>query len=112
MLTARALVLRDLSSHQLDVPAAVDVLDAAVSERRWWVEQWPDGAEFVAGQLAQDVQDRLLDAGLGRWPRCASCDETATHELRIEPELGPDPHWVCEKSGITVAPLGALLGTL
>ncbi|PSK98290.1 hypothetical protein CLV30_12076 [Haloactinopolyspora alba] len=108
MLAARALVLHDLSAHQLDVPSAVDVLDAAVSERRWWVEQWPDGAQFVAGQLAQDVQDRLLDAGLGRWPRCTSCDETAVHELRIEPELGADPHWVCEKAGISVAALGAL----
>ncbi len=108
MLAARALVLRDLGARRLDVPAAVDALDAAVSQRRWWVEQWPDGADFVAGQLAQDVQDRLLDAGLGRWPRCRSCDETTTHELRIEPELGAEPQWVCEKSGITVAALGAL----
>lgn len=108
MLTARALVLHDLSAHQLDVAAAVDVLDAAVSERRWWVEQWPDGANFVAGQLAQDVQDQLLDAGLGRWPRCSACDETEPHELRITPDLGPDPQWVCDKSGITVAALGTL----
>ena len=108
MLAARALILRDLGARRLDVPAAVDTLDAAVSQRRWWVEQWPDGAEFVAGQLAQDVQDRLLDAGLGRWPRCRSCDETNPHELRIEPELGAEPQWVCEKAGITVAPLGSL----
>lgn len=102
------MVLRDLSTRQLDVPAAVDVLDAAVSERRWWVEQWPAGADYVAGQLAQDVQERLLDSGLGRWPLCTSCDETAVHELHIQPELGPDPHWTCEKAGITVAALGSL----
>jgi hypothetical protein len=108
MLVARALVLRDLGARRLDVAAAVDVLDAAITERRWWVQQWPDGAAFVAGQLAQDVQDRLLDAGVGRWPRCDSCDDEEPHELRIEPELGPDPQWVCEKSGVPVAPLGAL----
>lgn len=108
LLAARALLLHDLSARQLDVPAAVDILEAAIVERRWWVEQWPDGARFVAGQLAQDVQDRLLDAGLGRWPRCGACDEIEPHELRVEPELGPDPRWVCEKSGIAVALLGQL----
>jgi hypothetical protein len=31
------------------------------------------------------------------------------HALYIHPELGgPDPRWVCENSGITVAPLGSL----
>ncbi|WP_216093927.1 hypothetical protein [Jiangella alba] len=108
MIVARAMVLRDLGARRLDVAAAVDVLDAALTERRWWVEQWPDGAAFVAGQLAQDVQDRLLDAGVGRWPSCRSCDDDEPHELRIEPELGPDPQWVCEETGRPVAPLGAL----
>lgn len=108
VLVARALVLRDLGARGLDVAAAVDVLDAALTERRWWVEQWPEGAAFVAGQLAQDVQDRLLDTGVGRWPSCAPCTEEEPHELRIEPELGPDPQWVCEKTGRPVAPLGAL----
>lgn len=108
ILEVRAHVLHDLAARGLDSAPVVDVLEDALTERRWWVEQWPDGADFVAGQLAQDVQDRLLDAGLGRWPRCRSCDETTTHELRIEPELGAEPQWVCEKSGITVAALGAL----
>ena len=107
MLSARALVLRDLCARELDSPAAVDVLEDVVAERRWWVEEWPDGAAYVAGQIAQDVQERLLDGGLGRWPRCISCDGD-THELRIEPELGHDPQWVCEESGTAVAPLGAL----
>jgi hypothetical protein len=108
VLAARALVINDLAAHGADSAAAVDHLDAVVTERRWWVEQWPDGAEYVAGQVAQDVQERLLDAQLGRWPRCSACDEIELHELRIAPELGPDPHWVCEKSGIVVGPLGSL----
>lgn len=108
LLGARALVLRDLSAQGFDSAAAVDVLDDVVAERRWWVEQWPDGADYVAGQIAQDVQDRLLDAQLGRWPRCTACDNTAVHELRITPELGRDPQWVCEESGIEVGPLGRL----
>lgn len=108
VLTARAQVVNDLNSRATDTAGAVNILDEVVDERRWWVEQWPEGADYVAGQIAQDVQDGMLDAGLGRWPRCTSCDETTPHELRIEPELGPDPHWVCEKSGITVARLGSL----
>jgi hypothetical protein len=108
LIGARALVLRDLSARGFDSAPAVDVLDDVVAERRWWVEQWPDGAAYVAGQIAQDVQDRLLDADLGRWPRCTACDSTTGHELRISPELGSDPHWVCEESGIAVGPLGAL----
>jgi hypothetical protein len=53
------------------------------------------------------VQDRLVDSGL-RWPRCTACDDLNDHELRIEPELGPDPHWVCERAGISVSALGHL----
>jgi hypothetical protein len=108
LLASRAVVLHDLGARGLDTAPAVDVLEAVVSERRWWVDEWPDGAAYVAGQVAQDVQDRLLDGQLGRWPRCTACDETDVHELRVSPELGPDPHWVCEKSGITVSPLGSL----
>ncbi|WP_129668834.1 hypothetical protein [Phytoactinopolyspora endophytica] len=108
LFAARAQVLRDLNTRGTDSAKVVDVLDQVVTERRWWVEQWPDGAEFVAGQVAQDVQDRMLDGGLGRWPRCIACDDTSPHELRIEPELGPEPHWVCEKAGMTVAALGSL----
>lgn len=108
LLEARAKVLHDLGARGLDSANAVDLLEDAVTERRWWVDQWPDGASFVAGQVAQDVQDRLLDGGLGRWPRCTACDETDPHELRIKPELGPDPRWLCDKSGIVVAGLGEL----
>jgi hypothetical protein len=30
------------------------------------------------------------------------------HSLLLEPELDPDPHWVCGESGIDVASLGRL----
>lgn len=32
----------------------------------------------------------------------------AEHALRVSPELGADPHWVCEEAGIVVAPVGGL----
>jgi hypothetical protein len=108
LLEARARVLHDLTARGLDSADVVDVLEDVVTERRWWVGQWPEGESYVAGQVAQDVQDRLLDAHVGRWPRCVSCDETDTHELHIEPQLGPEPCWRCDKSGTVVAALGEL----
>lgn len=79
-----------------------------MTHRRWWVEQWPEGAEFVAGLVAQDVQDALLER-YGRWPLCPACSpEDEPHALDVEPELGPDPHWVCTKAAVAVAPVGAL----
>ena len=39
----------------------VSALDEACSQRRWWVEQWPEGSAYVAGLIAQDVQDALVD---------------------------------------------------
>jgi hypothetical protein len=102
---ARATVLADLTSTHLAEPEFVSVLEEALSKRRWWLEQWPEGAEFVAGLLAQDVQDALLETH-GRWPLCPLCD--APHALAVEPELGPDPHWVCEAKGQAVAAVGTL----
>lgn len=107
LLDARARVLDDLRARGLDVPEYVDVVEDVVTERRWWVEQWPEGAAYVAGLVAQDVQERLLDAAT-RWPRCEVCGEPEPHELQVEPELGPDPHWTCGRRGVVVAPLGAL----
>jgi hypothetical protein len=107
LLEARARVLDDLAARGLNSPECVDVVEDVVTERRWWVEQWPEGAAYVAGQIAQDVQDRLLD-GATRWPRCTACAAAEPHDLHIEPELGPDPHWTCERAGLVVAPLGAL----
>lgn len=102
---ARARVLADLSALDVAEADIVSLVEDALSKRRWWLGQWPAGAEFVAGLLAQDVQDALLET-YGRWPLCPYCDEP--HALAVEPELGPDPHWVCEARGEAVAPVGAL----
>ncbi|MET9219624.1 hypothetical protein ABZX65_12805 [Streptomyces sp. NPDC003300] len=102
---ARALVLSDLSARGVAEADIVSLVEDAVSKRRWWLEQWPDGAEYIPGLLAQDVQDALLER-YGRWPLCPDCDDP--HALAVEPELGPDPRWVCEARGAVVAPVGAL----
>ncbi|MFG1809947.1 hypothetical protein [Streptomyces sp. NPDC049040] len=103
--TARALVLADLTARDIAGPAVVSLVEDAVAERRWWLDQWPDGAEFVPGLVAQDVQDALLET-YGRWPLCPHCEDA--HALAVEPELGADPHWVCEARGEAIAPVGAL----
>ena len=106
-MTARALVLRDLESTGVASAAAVSLLEEAVSQRAWWLEQWPGGREFIVGLVAQDVQDGLLEA-VGRWPVCPACT-SATHALYVDPDLGgPDPRWVCEEAGLVVAPVGGL----
>lgn len=106
---ARARVLADLQARQQATPAAVSALEDAVSQRQWWAEQWPEGAVYVAGLVAQDVQDALFETS-GRWPLCHDCgDRAPQHALYIQPDLGgPDPVWVCEESGDVVAPLGGL----
>lgn len=102
---ARALVLADLTARGVAEAEIVSLLEDALSKRRWWLEQWADGAAYVPGLLAQDVQDALMET-YGRWPLCPWCDES--HALAVEPELGADPHWVCEARGETVAPVGSL----
>ena len=84
-------------------------IEDAVAQRSWWAAQWPEGAQYVAGLVAQDVQDALLER-VGRWPVCEDCGaDAAQHLLYIQPDLGgPDPVWVCEESGDVVAPLGGL----
>jgi len=108
LMTARALVLHDLEVTSAADAESVSALEAAVTTRRWWASQWEEGLHYVAGLVAQDVQDALLPT-LGRWPLCRACDDLDANALYIHPELGgPDPAWVCEKSGIEVAPLGCL----
>jgi hypothetical protein len=109
LLDARARVLSDLTARELATATAVSMLEEAVSERGWWADQWPAGVQYVAGLVAQDVQDALFES-VGRWPLCRSCDpEAPEHALYIQPDLGgPDPVWVCEESGETIAPLGGL----
>lgn len=108
LLSARARVLADLTARQQATAPAVSLLEDAVEQRRWWAEQWQQGELYVAGLVAQDVQDQLLDQG-SRWPVCLACDGAPVHSLHIQPDLGgPDPVWVCEESGQEVAPLGRL----
>lgn len=104
----RALVLADLAACEAAGPAEVSALETAMEHRRWWCAQWPQGAPFLPGLLAQDVQDALLDAhgAAGRWPVCPFCEDH--HALDLEPELSDAPHWVCGARGRTVAPLGGL----
>ncbi|MFP8887255.1 MULTISPECIES: hypothetical protein [Streptomyces] len=107
--TGRALVLADLTACGIAEAEVVSLVEDAVSHRRWWVEQWPEGVSFVAGLIAQDVQDALLDRR-GRWPGCPLCGGEEEHALDVEPELGPDPHWVCGRTATAVAPVGELGG--
>jgi hypothetical protein len=113
---ARAAVLADLEARGVATASTVSVLDEACSQRRWWVEQWPEGVAYVAGLIAQDVQDALVDEHgrtdrAGLWPLCQRCGDGPLHALHIEPDLGgPDPTWVCEESGTVVAGLGRLSG--
>jgi len=104
---ARARVLADLEARKAASAAAVSMLEDAMAAREWWVDQWPEGVEYVAGLVAQDVQDALFEA-TERWPLCLTCGGPV-HSLYIQPDLGgPDPVWVCEESGDVVAPLGGL----
>jgi hypothetical protein len=108
LLDARARVLADLTARQLATAAAVTALDEACASREWWAAQWPQGAEYVAGLVAQDVQDALLEA-TGRWPLCQICSDAPPHSLYIQPDLGgPDPVWICEETGEVAAALGFL----
>ncbi|GLX51318.1 hypothetical protein Shyhy01_42680 [Streptomyces hygroscopicus subsp. hygroscopicus] len=104
---ARALVLADLVAGRVAEADVVSLVEDSVARRRWWVEQWPDGMRYVAGLVAQDVQDALLER-YGRWPLCPVCAFGDPHALDVEPELGPDPHWVCHQAGVKVAAVGSL----
>ncbi len=107
-LDARARVLADLTARSLATAGAVSALDDACEARQWWAEQWPEGATYVAGLVAQDVQDALHES-TGRWPLCTECDGAPEHALHIQPDLGgPDPVWVCEETGRVTAALGFL----
>ena len=96
---ARDAVVRDLADPSYD-----ELVETCVEHRRWWLEQWAEGAEFLVCLLAQDVQE-AVHARDPRWPLCA---EHGDHALVVEPDLGPDPFWVCERSGLPVAAVGSL----
>ena len=93
-----------------DLPAAyAPLLGPVLDSRRWWLEQWPDGAPHVLGLVAQDVQE-AVHARDPLWPPCTetSCPERLRHALFVEPDLGPDPFWTCHRTGLPVAPVGGL----
>lgn len=96
---AREAVLRDLP------PPYAELLELALAYRGWWLAQWPDGAEHVLGLLAQDVQEAIHAGYDPDWPRCP---EHRDHALFVEPDLGPDPFWVCHRTGLPVASVGSL----
>ena len=99
-------VLADAGATLLrDCPAHPDLVDKAVEARRWWLEQWPDGAAYVLCLLAQDVQEAVHAAADPDWPLCP---EHRDHALFVEPDLGPDPFWVCHRTGLPVAAVGSL----
>ena len=109
LLRARAQVLHDLEATGVADAATVSTLEEVVAGRRWWVTEWDQAPAYVAGLVAQELQDRLLEER-GRWPLCTRCEDAA-HALYIHPDLGgPDPVWVCEETGQEVAPLGSLSG--
>ena len=96
-----------------DLPAQhVAVLAAAVEERAWWLSQWEEGAAYVLGLLAQDVQESV-HADDPDWPACTevSCPAHLAHALFVEPDLGADPFWTCHRTGLPVAAVGRLRPT-
>ena len=97
---ARAAVSRDLGDPSYD-----DVLDRCVEHRRWWLSQWSDGEPFLVCLLAQDVQEAIHESE-PHWPLCP---EHRDHPLFVEPDLGTDPFWVCDRTGLPVAAVGSLL---
>ena len=107
LLNARALVLADLAAQGLVDPHTVSLSRTAWRSAAGGCRSGQQGASFIDGLVAQDVQDALFDEAR-RWPLCVGCADPVEHSLSIEPELGPDPHWVCSESGYVVAPLGRL----
>ncbi len=102
---ARQALSADLQATSAWTPATQASLADALADRRSWLAAWPEGAEHVPGLVAQDVQEAVQARVDRRWPLCA---EHADHALVIEPDLGPDPFWVCEIDGLPVAPIGGL----
>ena len=77
LLAARALVVHDLAARGMDTARNVSIVDEVLSARRWWVEQWPDGAGLR--RLPGRPGRAGGPAGDGRAAgRCAPCTRTAT----------------------------------
>jgi hypothetical protein len=104
---AAAAARRDLEVTGRWTDASAAGLAASVEQRSWWLAQWPEGAEHLLGLVAQDVQEWVHDHVDSDWP---TCPEHEDHALFVEPDLGPDPFWVCHRTGLPVASVGALPG--
>ncbi len=102
---AGMVVRHDLQATRAWSATTEAIVVTALAERRWWVQEWPEGAEHVAGLVAQDVQEAVHATVDQQWP---PCPEHPDHALFVEPDLGPDPFWVCHRSGLPVAPVGSL----
>ncbi len=87
-----------------DAPSYTGVVGRAVEDRRWWLSEWPAGSDLLLCMLAQDVQEAVHETD-PLWPLCP---EHGDHPLLVEPDLGPDPFWVCHRTGLPVAPVGSL----
>ena len=90
-------------------PTAVSVLEDAVAAREWWAEQWPEGEVYVAGLVAQDVQDALFETA-GRWPVCLDCGDArrSTRCTSSPTSAAPTRCGSARSRGDVVAPLGGL----
>jgi hypothetical protein len=102
---AAAAARRDLEATLRWDVAASAALDTALEQRAWWLSQWPGGGEHLQGLVAQDVQEWMHDNVDHDWPLCP---EHRDHALFVEPDLGPDPFWVCHRTGLPVAAVGDL----
>jgi hypothetical protein len=96
---------RDLEASRRWDEAAEAALQTALTRREWWLAQWPEGAEHLEGLIAQDIQEWMHDHVDHDWPLCP---EHRDHALFVEPDLGPDPFWVCHRTGLPVAAVGSL----
>lgn len=94
----------DALRRDLADPRREELLQACAESRRWWLDEWPDGAAYLVCLLAQDVQEAVQVTDR-TWP---PCPEHGDHALVVEPDLGTDPFWVCERSGLPIAPVGSL----
>ena len=97
---ARARVLADLQArHHATARGGVGPRGRGVRRASGGPSSGPRAQVYVAGLVAQDVQDALFETrrALAGLPDLRRGPE---HSLYIQPDLGgPDPVWVCEESG-------------
>lgn len=95
----------DLEATGQWTDASEAALAESLTQRSWWLDQWPEGGEHLPGLVAQDVQEWVHNTVFSDWPLCP---EHRDHALFVEPDLGADPFWVCHRSGLPLAEVGDL----